>query len=339
MPPYGRVPPYGGARPGYPPPYAGPPQAGPPPYGQPWQGPHQRYAMPMRRRPPRRSAAGSVVAALGALATIFVAAVLVISVFGDRSKGTTTIAGSRSGPRSTRAQATDSKLYGTGALTSVNCRLPRIVQGDTSSMKTFMDELTGCLDRTWRRQFGKAGLGFAAPERMFWTQPGSGACGSYPAPGAAAFYCPANQTMYVGLQHVIETAGNEPVSHYAVYARVIAHEYGHHVQDQGGILDYGHQLMSQSGVDARDEASRRIELQAQCLAGAFLGSEKNSLPMTREQTRYLLLDVRGRGDDNQPTGKHDHGSSRHYAGWVVTGYTRQVLSACNTWAAPSSAVS
>jgi predicted metalloprotease len=206
-------------------------------------------------------------------------------------------------------------------------------------MKTFMNVLTGCLDRTWRQQFGKADLSFTAPQRMFWTQPGSGACGSYPAPGAAAFYCPANQTMYVGLQHVIETAGNEPVSHYAVYARVIAHEYGHHVQDQAGILDYGHELMTEGDTSSRNEASRRIELQAQCFAGAFLGSEKKSLPMTQEQTRYLLLDVRGRGDDSQPDDKHDHGTSKHYAGWVVTGYTKQVLSACDTWTAPGSAVS
>jgi uncharacterized protein len=293
----------------------------------------------MRRSPPRRSATGSAVAGLGALAMIFVVAVLVMSVFGARSRGATALPRDRSGPRSSRAQATDSRLYRTGALTSVNCRLPRIVQGDTDSMKAFMDELTGCLDRTWRRQFDKAHLTFVAPRRMFWTQPGSGACGSYPAPGTAAFYCPANQTMYVGLRHVIETAGYEPVSHYAVYARVIAHEYGHHVQDQAGILDYGHQLMAQSDIDASNEASRRIELQAQCLAGAFLGSEKTALPMTREQTHYLLLDVRGRGDDTQPTDKHDHGSGRHYAGWVVTGYTRQTLSACNTWTVPPSAVS
>ncbi|MCW2917266.1 MAG: hypothetical protein JWN52_5334 [Actinomycetia bacterium] len=332
--------PYRGApQPGYPPPHGGAPQPGPLPYGQPWRPPYQPYAVPVRRRPPRRSAAGSVVAGLGALATIFVAAILVMSVFGDRGKGTTTTPGSRSAPRSTRAQATDNELYQTGALTSVNCRLPRIVQGDTGSMKTFMNELTGCLDKTWRHQFAKARLDFAPPQRMFWTQPGSGACGSYPAPGAAAFYCPANNTMYVGLQHVIETAGNEPVSHYAVYARVIAHEYGHHVQEQSGILGYGHQLMSQSDVDARNEASRRLELQAQCLAGAFLGSEKTSLPMTREQSHYLLLDVRGRGDDNQPSDKHDHGSSKHYASWVVTGYTKQLLSACNTWTAPPSAVS
>jgi predicted metalloprotease len=295
--------------------------------------------MPLRHRPPRRSAAGSVVAVLGVLATIFVGAVLVMSMFGDRSSGSTTTPGNRAGPQSAQAQATDSKLYRTGSLTSVSCRLPQITEGDTGSMKTFMDELTDCLDRTWRQQFGKARLDFTSPQRMFWTQPGSGACGSYPAPGAAAFYCPANNTMYVGLRHVIETAGDEPVSHYAVYARVIAHEYGHHVQEQAGILDYGHQLMSQSSIDERNQASRRIELQAQCLAGAFLGSEKNSLPMTREQTRYLLLDVRGRGDENQPAGKRDHGSSKHYAGWVVTGYTKLTLSACNTWTAPPSAVS
>jgi predicted metalloprotease len=124
-----------------------------------------------------------------------------------------------------------------------------------------------------------------------------------------------------------------------VFARVIAHEYGHHVQQEAGILTYGHQIMNTQDVAASAAASRRIELQAQCLAGAFLGAERATLPMTDEQYRAMISDVYSRGDDDKPPDGRDHGSARHYAGWVIIGFTKRVLSACNTWTAAPSEVS
>jgi predicted metalloprotease len=296
------------------------------------------YALPVRYLPPRRSISGSVVGVLGTVAAIVVIGVLALAAFGGGNGGIGSSGGGTTS-RVSRSAAVDSPLYRTGTLTAVGCRLPRIVAGSNLSMKAFMDRLSGCLDRVWRRQFGETDISFSRPQRVFWEQPGRSPCGSYPQPGAAAFYCAANKTMYVGLEDVIETAGNEPVSNYAVYARVVAHEYGHHVQEQAGILAYGHQLMDQPDIAERNEASRRIELQAQCFAGSFLGVERATLPMTDAQFRAMITDVFGRGDDRQPPERRDHGSGQHYAGWVVTGYTKRALSACNTWTAPSAEVS
>ena len=289
-----------------------------------------------RYAPPRRTATGSVVAVFGAVAVVMVVAIVVLSLLHRGAARSAPSAGG--GPRGNRAAATDSKLYGTGPLSPISCRLPRIAVGP-ASMNAFMNTLSDCLDTVWRQQFAKAGLSFKPATRMFWTQPGRGACGSYPAPGSAAYYCPVNNTMYVGLRDIIGASANEPVSHYAVYARVIAHEYGHHVQQESGILDYGHQLMAAPDVAGRAEASRRIELQAQCFAGAFLSAESATLPMTRSQYHHMLLDVQGRGDDSLPLDKHDHGSSHNYAGWVVIGYRAKTLAACDTWTAQPSAVS
>lgn len=201
-----------------------------------------------------------------------------------------------------------------------------------------MDTLSDCLtapDSAVR----EGRLPFDKPNRVFWLEPGRSPCGTYPAPGASAFYCPANNTMYVGLQNVVETSGGEPLSHYAVYARVIAHEYGHHVQDRAGILLYGDRQMESGDIATRTEASRRIELQAQCFARR----------VPRQRARHAADDARavrrhgrgrpGRGDEDQPPEKRDHGSGRHYAGWVITGYNGRDLTVCNTWTAPSSKVS
>src|SRR4051812_7298242 len=163
--------------------------AGPPPRRT-GQGP---YALPPRR-PPRRTTGGTVVAALGSMAAVFVLAILAVTLFGqhgDQAAGS----GGRPGTRAARAAATDNKLYRTGALTPVNCRAPHITAAGTESMRRFMEVLTGCLDASWQRQFVKAGLRYSAPTRVFWSEPGRSPCGSYPQPGAAAFYCPANNAM------------------------------------------------------------------------------------------------------------------------------------------------
>jgi uncharacterized protein len=342
-PPYGGGPQWGYHPPAPRGPWAGHSEGGgyPGGWGYPPGGPGQAnpYALPVRYVPPRRSIAGGIVGALGTVATIVVIGVLALQGFGNGNGGAGGGSGGGTTGRASRTAATNNPLYKTGSLTPVDCRLPRIVAGSNASMKIFMDRLSSCLDRVWDRQFRKTDISYSKPERVFWEQPGSSPCGSYPQPGAAAFYCAANKTMYVGLEDVIETAGDEPVSHYAVYARVISHEYGHHVQEEAGILAYGHQLMDQPSVSERTEASRRIELQAQCFAGTFLGAERDTLPMTDEQYQAMITDVLGRGDDREPPERRDHGSGRHYAGWVITGYTRRVLSACNTWTVASSKVS
>jgi predicted metalloprotease len=304
-----------------------------------WDPARQGYGYRRPRYRPRRTAAGVVVSALGGAAALIVVAVVAFSLAGTHHAAGTGGTGSelRTG---SRTAALAGPLYHSGALTSLGCRLPRIAAHDEGSMLGFLDTLSDCLDESWTRQFAKAGVGgFSPPQRVFWTTPGSSPCGSYPAPGAAAFYCPSNDTMYVGLTNVVDTAGGEPVSHYAVYARVIAHEYGHHVQEDAGILEYGHALMASGGLGARAEASRRIELQAQCFAGVFLSAERRTLPMTSAQYRALIADVRARGDDPRSATGHDHGSGQHYAGWVQRGYHQRVLSSCDTWTAPPADVS
>ncbi|MFC5745955.1 neutral zinc metallopeptidase [Actinomadura rugatobispora] len=308
------------------------------PRGLPDRGARTVYRYEPRRRPPRRRAAGAAAAgALGGLAALVVGVVLGFTAFGGGDGGLTA-SGLRPGAPASREAATQSRLYATGELTPVNCRLPAIDPG-ADSMRRFMNMLSDCLDTSWRAQFGKARMPYGPPSRVFWDAPGRSPCGTYPSPGASAFYCPANNTMYVGMEHIVETSGGEPLSNYAVFARVVAHEYAHHVQDRAGILLYGQQAMERAeAVEARTETSRRIELQAQCFAGAFLGAERRTLPMTRAQYEALLADVRGRGDERQPPGERDHGSGRNYAGWVVKGYRDQRLAVCNTWTAPSADV-
>jgi uncharacterized protein len=255
---------------------------------------------------------------------------------GGRSSGTTSAGGSQGAAQ----PATAARLYGIGRLTGHGCRGRAIAPGAPSSFAAFLNSTTDCLDQTWSTAFRQAGVPFSPPIRVFWTQPGRSPCGDYPAPGAAAFYCPLNHAMYIGVTHAQEAAAGLPVRYSVAYAREVAHEYGHHVQDEAGILDYSQVARTQAPtLDERNAITRRSELQAQCLAGAFMAAVRPSFPVTNVQWRVALRDSYGRGDDPAEPDHRDHGSRRHYAGWLNLAFIRGSTGVCDTWSASSRQVS
>lgn len=255
---------------------------------------------------------------------------------GSGGSSGTTSSGGASGARTVAA----GRLYAVGTLAGYGCRGRLIAPGVPRSFAAFLNATTNCLDRTWSSAFRQAGLPFSPPTRVFWTSPGRSPCGDYPAPGAAAFYCPLNHAMYIGVTHAQEAAGGLPVRYNVAYAREVAHEYGHHVQDEAGLLDYSHEARSRAATLAeRNAITRRGELQAQCLAGTFMAAVRPTFPVTSTQWRIALRDSYGRGDDPTEPDHRDHGSRRHYAGWLNFAFARGSTGACDTWSASPSQVS
>lgn len=371
-PPPGRYPPPPGGYPSGPPPGfpAGPPGGVPGRPGWPPTPAYQYHYSPARRR--SGGAGAGVVVALGFVAFIFVCGIVASKAMS--TGGTTTSPGS-SGSRgapiasstgvgpgggSTRAApgggssggtsangstgtappATATRIYGIGPLTGYGCRGRLIAPGVPSSFAAFLNATTDCLDQTWSTAFRRAGVPFSPPLRVFWTQPGRSPCGDYPAPGAAAFYCPLNHAMYIGVTHAQEAAAGLPVRFNVAYGREVAHEYGHHVQDEAGILEYSHEARTQAAtLDERNAITRRSELQAQCLAGAFMAAVRPSFPVTNTQWQVALRDSYGRGDDPDEPDHRDHGSRRHYAGWLNLAFIRGSTGVCDTWSAPAIQIS
>jgi uncharacterized protein len=282
--------------------------------------------------PPRRAGGGGVrfVAMLGLLALAGVGGAVLLGAMTSRQASSQVMAARQRAAG--RDAALSGRLYAAGPLPATGCRGRRIAERDPASFRRFLDATTDCLDTGWRAGLARAGIRFTAPERVFWSVPGRGPCGDYPSPGVAAFYCAANTSMYIGVTDAQRAAGGLPVHFNVAYAREIAHEYGHAVQDLSGILGYSH--------DARAAAvTKRSELQAQCLSGVFLSSVRESFPVTTEQWSIALRDSYVRGDDARPPGQRDHGTDAHYRGWLQIGFREGTTAACNTWVAPPGDVS
>lgn len=239
----------------------------------------------------------------------------------------------------TRARLQRNPIYATGVMPRMNCRAPRPSMRP-AAMHRFLHAVTNCLDRAWAAKFAQANALFLKPNRIYYARGGRGPCGTYPAPGAAAYYCPANRGMYIGLSHVIEYSGQvDPARNHVPYLALLGHEYAHHVQSMAGIKGAWWWEVSKASRSVRDAYSRRHELQAQCLSGIFNRSVRSSLGINAYRWQETLRIDYGRGDDQNNLGLRDHGSGRNFAAWLHHGYRYGRIAYCNTWLAKASDVS
>lgn len=157
------------------------------------------------------------------------------------------------------------------------------------------------------------------------------------------FYCPTDESIYLDTGFFDELrsrfgASGGPLAQ--MY--VVAHEWGHHIQNVAGIM---------GSVDLRDTGptsdSVRLELQADCLAGAWAGSASSVpdesgtpflAPITRQQVADALNAASAIGDDRiqqRSNGQVNsevwtHGSSAQRQQWFETGFT-EGSGSCNTF--------
>ncbi|MFB4279969.1 neutral zinc metallopeptidase [Nonomuraea sp. MTCD27] len=224
---------------------------------------------------------------------------------------------------------TANKLYGTGKLQPSQCQEREVEPDDAAMAKRYLTSVLGCLNTIWGAHFKRAGLPFAKARIGFITKPRR-YCGSSWGE-AQAMYCDAEKRFIVLLNRdVLEDPSD------LWLFRLAAHEYGHHVQRITGMAR-AYDRYPYDGKSELNEQTRRNELQAECLAGVFMGSVWDSLDRTDEDWEYLLDIIRESGDEQSKV--RDHGKGRNIAAWLVKGFRASSPAACNTWTASSAKVS
>lgn len=170
------------------------------------------------------------------------------------------------------------------------------------------------------------------------TRSGCGAAQSAMGP----FYCPLDQTVYLDLSFFQEMQRRFRTGGDFAYAYVIAHEVGHHVENQLDILPRVQSRQQEVGATERNQLSVRVELMADCLAGVW-AKHSNEKWQSLEQgdIEEAIAAAEAIGDDRlqrQSQGQvvpdsFTHGSSEQRVRWLTTGLKTGQIQACDTFRA------
>lgn len=236
------------------------------------------------------------------------------------------------GQRVNDTQINESCRHGSDANTKLDCE---VVGVDNS------------LDAYWAGTFARSNLPFRKPRINFFKGGVNTGCGGATS-DSGPFYCPSDREIYIDLsffQELEQRFGAQGGPFAQAY--VIAHEYGHHVQNLRGTT-----RRVQAGDSGPTSGSVRLELQADCYAGVWA---KNASTTPGPSGRPLItnvtdadvaaaLDTAGHiGDDYIQThlgggrvnqSQFTHGSSEQRQKWYNTGYQSGDPKSCNTFDTP-----
>jgi predicted metalloprotease len=222
----------------------------------------------------------------------------------------------------------------------------------SDDMGTFVAKVLGSTETQWKAVFQEGGKTYRAPILVMYNgRTAAAGCGAAQS-AMGPFYCPSDQKIYLDTAFFQELEnrfhGCSGKSCQFAEAYVIAHEVGHHVQNQLGVLPKVQQQQQQVDKVDANQLQVRVELQADCLAGVWAARENQTLQregkppfIDQSDVEAAMQTASAIGDDTlqrKATGRvvpdaFTHGSSAQRQRWFTTGLKEGNIAACNTFRA------
>jgi predicted metalloprotease len=204
----------------------------------------------------------------------------------------------------------------------------------------FVSTVLASTEDAWTEVFRQGGSRYRPPRLVMFTGATRTACGLGQS-AAGPFYCPEDQTVYIdlGFYEMLQRRFKAPGDFAQAY--VVAHEVGHHVQNQLGTMEKVQSRRQRMSERQYNQLSVRLELQADCYAGIWARQSQQAKGWLEEGDVEEGLNAASQiGDDTmqkreQGTVVPDaftHGSSRQRVHWFRAGMESGQLSDCDTFA-------
>lgn len=204
----------------------------------------------------------------------------------------------------------------------------------------FVSVVLADTEEIWAEVFAtQAGMDYREPGLVLFSGAVQSACGGASS-AMGPFYCPGDSKVYLDtdffrvMQRQMGAGGD------FAYAYVIAHEIGHHVQNQIGVLPQVNRLRAQVGQAESNRLSVLTELQADCFAGIWArhaqvrfgsierGDIDEAVNAARAVGDDILMEKSGRAP--MPD-SFTHGSAADRSEWLMRGLQSGELADCNTF--------
>ncbi|HZG49046.1 MAG TPA: neutral zinc metallopeptidase [Thermoleophilaceae bacterium] len=191
---------------------------------------------------------------------------------------------------------------------------------------------------TWEQIFSQQGQPYERAKLVLYRAGvNTGGCGSASS-AVGPFYCPGDGRVYIDLSFYVDMQRQLGASGDFAWAYVIAHEVGHHVQQQLGTSDEVRRLQQENRNDA-NALSVRLELQADCYSGVWADTVFEAGDLEPGDVQEAVTASEAVGDDRLQsragggvdTDSFTHGSSEQRARWFNAGRERGEPGDCDTF--------
>lgn len=201
----------------------------------------------------------------------------------------------------------------------------------------FASAVLGSTEDVWSQVFAAGGHRYQPPVMVLFSGSVESACG-FAGAAVGPFYCPLDNKLYLDLAFFDELERRFGAPGDFAQAYVIAHEVGHHVQNQLGIAGKVQAAQQRGSQEEANALSVRMELQADCFAGVWA---QRSRLLEAGDAEEGLRAASAIGDDQIQRRAQGytvpetwtHGSSAMRTRWLRRGLQGGDIEQCDTFAA------
>jgi len=203
----------------------------------------------------------------------------------------------------------------------------------------FSSVVLASTEDVWGRTFASGGRQYRAPRLVLFSDAVQSACG-FGSAAAGPFYCPMDNKVYLDLSFFADLERRFGAPGDFAHAYVIAHEVGHHVQNQLGIASKVRAAQQRLPAGEGNALSVRMELQADCLAGVWAHhANRDAKLLEPGDVEEGLTAAAAIGDDRLQKRAQGytvpeswtHGSSAMRVKWLQRGLQSGDIDACDTF--------
>lgn len=206
----------------------------------------------------------------------------------------------------------------------------------------FVDKILGSTNQVWGSVFRQAGRTYTPATLVLYSQGTQSGCGAANS-AVGPFYCPLDNKVYIDTSFFATMQRRLGGGGDFAYSYVIAHEVGHHVQNELGIADQVERRQRAARSEAESNSyGVRMELQADCFAGVWGNAVQTQASLTQQDVQEAVNTAQAIGDDNlqrQSRGRvvpdsFTHGSSQQRVNWFMRGFKSGNPNQCDTFSVP-----